>query len=157
MTTGEPSRAAVVSPALQPNSPPTKASLASWWERFKKRSGKDSGEKGRPLVPLPRISSFICPHCFFLATARLTACPTEPQDIFGVPLQKSINYANVAISLNDENGEPFVYGYIPIVVAKCGVFLKEKGEPALPAPLLPSLPMLMMRALQLPMLKVSFG
>lgn len=47
--------------------------------------------------------------------------------IFGVPLADSIRYANVAISLQNENGESFIYGYVPIVVAKCGVFLKEKG------------------------------
>jgi hypothetical protein len=32
--------------ALPPNSPPTKASLANWWERFKKKGGKDNAEKG---------------------------------------------------------------------------------------------------------------
>lgn len=48
--------------------------------------------------------------------------------IFGVPLATSIKYANVAISLLNEQGESFIYGYVPIVVAKCGVFLKEKGE-----------------------------
>jgi hypothetical protein len=47
--------------------------------------------------------------------------------IFGVPLADSIRYANVAISLQNETGESFIYGYVPIVVAKCGVFLKEKG------------------------------
>jgi len=45
-----------------------------------------------------------------------------------VPLAESIRYANVAISLTNEQGESFIYGYVPIVVAKCGVFLKEKGE-----------------------------
>ena len=44
-----------------------------------------------------------------------------------MPLQDSIKYANVAISLFDEEGNSYIYGYIPIVVAKCGVFLKEKG------------------------------
>lgn len=48
--------------------------------------------------------------------------------IFGVPLHVSIKYANVAISLMNEQGESFIYGYVPIVVAKCGVFLKEKGR-----------------------------
>ena len=48
--------------------------------------------------------------------------------IFGIPLATSIKYANVAISLTDENGQSFIYGYVPIVVAKCGVFLKEKGK-----------------------------
>jgi hypothetical protein len=47
--------------------------------------------------------------------------------IFGVPLTTSVRYANVAISLQDAEGKSYVYGYVPIVVAKCGVFLKEKG------------------------------
>lgn len=45
-----------------------------------------------------------------------------------MPLNVSIKYANVAISLSNERGESFIYGYVPIVVAKCGVFLKEKGS-----------------------------
>lgn len=28
----------------------------------------------------------------------------------------------------NEHGESYIYGYVPIVVAKCGVFLKEKGQ-----------------------------
>lgn len=44
-----------------------------------------------------------------------------------MPLNVSIKYANVAISLTNDHGESFIYGYVPIVVAKCGVFLKEKG------------------------------
>jgi hypothetical protein len=50
-----------------------------------------------------------------------------PAGIFGVPLRQSIAYANVAISLVDPEGKSYIYGYVPIVVAKCGVFLKEKG------------------------------
>jgi hypothetical protein len=52
----------------------------------------------------------------------------NPSGIFGVPLQVSIKYANVAISLTDNEGKSFIYGYVPIVVAKCGVFLKEQGR-----------------------------
>ncbi|KAK0100687.1 hypothetical protein ONS95_007139 [Cadophora gregata] len=37
-------------------------------------------------------------------------------------------YANVAISLFDAEGRNYIYGYVPIVVAKCGVFLKERGR-----------------------------
>lgn len=70
---------------------------------------------------------------FFNATidylkAKQFSPDTRPQGIFGVPLRQSITYANVAISLIDENGKSYIYGYVPIVVAKCGVFLKEKGE-----------------------------
>lgn len=57
----------------------------------------------------------------------LTLAEPKPQGIFGVPLRQSITYANVAISLIDEDGKSYIYGYVPIVVAKCGVFLKEKG------------------------------
>lgn len=53
--------------------------------------------------------------------------PQTPSGIFGIPLNVSIKYANVAISLTGDDGKSFIYGYVPIVVAKCGVFLKEKG------------------------------
>jgi len=65
---------------------------------------------------------------------RLIVAESRPQGIFGVPLRQSITYANVAISLIDENGKSYIYGYVPIVVAKCGVFLKEKGGLSISAP-----------------------
>jgi hypothetical protein len=51
-----------------------------------------------------------------------------PQRIFGIELTESIQYANVAISLTNSDGKLYIYGYVPIVVAKIGVFLKEKGK-----------------------------
>ncbi|KZL77179.1 RhoGAP domain-containing protein [Colletotrichum tofieldiae] len=59
--------------------------------------------------------------------AKHSIADNRPHGIFGVPLRQSITYANVAISLVDENGKSYIYGYVPIVVAKCGVFLKEKA------------------------------
>lgn len=76
---------------------------------------------------LPKITSF---PLFFLVYCRgliYYASETKAPGIFGIPLRQSITYANVAISLIDENGKSYIYGYVPIVVAKCGVFLKEKG------------------------------
>ncbi|KAG5794118.1 hypothetical protein H9Q69_006817 [Fusarium xylarioides] len=87
-------------PALQINnaaSPPSKRDLKSWWKGFKLPSKHQEPQE------------------------------TRPQGIFGAPLRQSITYANVAISLIDENGQSYIYGYVPIVVAKCGVFLKEKA------------------------------
>jgi GTPase-activating protein SAC7 len=50
--------------------------------------------------------------------------------IFGVSLESSIEYAYVNISItNPQNGNQEVYGKIPIIVAKCGVYLKDKGMP----------------------------
>ncbi|KAL2170191.1 hypothetical protein VTG60DRAFT_5143 [Thermothelomyces hinnuleus] len=78
-------------------SPPSKRDLKSWWKGFKLPSKHQESQESRP------------------------------QGIFGVPLRQSITYANVAISLVDEDGKSYIYGYVPIVVAKCGVFLKERA------------------------------
>jgi hypothetical protein len=51
--------------------------------------------------------------------------------VFGVPLQTSMLYANVALSLINDEGQSYIYGYIPIVVASTGAFLKKgKCEPS---------------------------
>lgn len=83
-----------------PASPPNKRDLKSWWKGFK----LPSKQHEQPPAETSRAPG-----------------------IFGVPLRQSITYANVAISLIDENGQSYIYGYVPIVVAKCGVFLKEKA------------------------------
>ncbi|KAI1213077.1 RhoGAP-domain-containing protein [Annulohypoxylon truncatum] len=80
-----------------PGSPPSKRDLKSWWKSFQTRAKHQETQD------------------------------TQPKGIFGVPLRQSITYANVAISLVDEKGKSYIYGYVPIVVAKCGVFLKEKA------------------------------
>ncbi|KAI0166084.1 RhoGAP-domain-containing protein [Xylariaceae sp. FL1272] len=83
---------------VTPASPPSRrADLKSWWKKFQVQGRHHD-------VP-----------------------ETRPQGIFGVPLRQSITYANVAISLVDEDGQSYIYGYVPIVVAKCGVYLKEKA------------------------------
>ena len=62
---------------------------------------------------------------------------TPPQDstgsvdnrpaIFGVSIRQGITYANVAISLVDTEGNSYIYGYVPVVVGKICVYLKDKG------------------------------
>lgn len=84
--------------ANQATSPPTKQNLKSWWATFRKERPKQESN----------VQQY-------------------PNGIFGVPLRQSITYANVAISLVDSNGKSYIYGYVPIVVAKCGVYLKEKA------------------------------
>ncbi|KIW14748.1 hypothetical protein PV08_07532 [Exophiala spinifera] len=90
-------RGAPVPSPIATASPPSRRELASWWKKFRKTTEK----------PDEKVEN--------------------GPGIFGVPLADSIRYANVAISLQNENGESFIYGYVPIVVAKCGVFLKEKA------------------------------
>ncbi|PFH58136.1 hypothetical protein XA68_14115 [Ophiocordyceps unilateralis] len=88
------------SSGANPASPPNRRDLKSWWKNFKLPS--------KHQEPSP-------------------ATTAKAPGIFGVPLRQSITYANVAISLIDERGQSYIYGYVPIVVAKCGVFLKEKA------------------------------
>ena len=111
---------------------PSKRDLASWWKTFKKTSSKKDEDKGLPPVP-DNKSKHLLHWILWIVRIRETnieppAPPPSPQGIFGVPLQTSVKYANVAISLYDADGNSFTYGYVPILVAKCGVFLKEKGE-----------------------------
>jgi len=109
-------------------SPPSKEQLRSWWKGFGKRRDK-SEEQGQFICHIPH------PRRVVNHTTDMGTAPAG-QGIFGVPLSQSILYANVAISLTNDQGESFIYGYVPIVVAKCGVFLKEKGT-LLPSPILP--------------------
>ena len=123
MTATDPS-GGVVGGAPVSESPPSKQNLISWWKHFSKRAVKANDKevpaKGSARAPISLLS---------VKAESLTFRPhsTAKPGIFGVPLGKSIEYANVAISLTDPNGNSFIYGYVPIVVAKCGVFLKEKG------------------------------
>ncbi|RDB26167.1 Rho-GTPase-activating protein 5 [Hypsizygus marmoreus] len=82
------------------NTPPTKASLKAWWSHFTfvQKAKKESD-------------------------ARKTAEVQHP--VFGKPLSESLRYASVQISTAGANGELYVWGYIPVVVAKCGMYLKE--------------------------------
>lgn len=49
-------------------------------------------------------------------------------EVFGVPLEKSIDVAESLISVPSEDPGDFIrYGRIPLLVGKCGSFLKEKG------------------------------
>ncbi|KAL4920677.1 hypothetical protein BDW62DRAFT_176036 [Aspergillus aurantiobrunneus] len=82
---------------ISPASPPSRRDLTTWWRQFKRNTRKEEPKE------------------------------QTQQGIFGIPLKVSIKYANVAISLTNDNGDSFIYGYVPIVVAKCGVFLKEKA------------------------------
>lgn len=107
---------------LSNGTPTTKRDLASWWKNFKRNTRKEE-EKCEYCIQGAR--RWVCERSWTDQTQ--IASPVTSQGIFGVPLQTSIRYANVAISLYDQEGRTFIYGYVPIVVAKCGVFLKEKG------------------------------
>ncbi|KAF8525950.1 Rho GTPase activation protein [Hysterangium stoloniferum] len=78
--------------------PPSKASLKAWWRHF--------------------------------TTAQRMKKPSPERGgskVFGVPLRDSLQYASVQISTASVNGDLYVWGYIPVTVAKCGLHLKENA------------------------------
>jgi hypothetical protein len=86
---------------------PSKANLKAWWERFRK---KDE-EKSAGALPYTSPLSVLC------STAVTLAVPEE-HPVFGKPLKESLKHASVQISTANANGELYVWGYIPVVVAK---------------------------------------
>ncbi|KAJ2968677.1 hypothetical protein NQ176_g9063 [Zarea fungicola] len=144
------------SAAFQPSSPPNKRDLKSWWKGFILPS-KTQEQHGEPVSvspgsltePTPQsnhkhskllvvvvvivVAHLASPTIYSCNTAaNLVAEPPQHPGIFGVPLRQSITYANVAISLIDENGQSYIYGYVPIVVAKStgveGIFRLSGSE-----------------------------
>ena len=119
-----------------PTPPPKTRSSRS--QTFAADNSSERSLLGAGILPYPSRRSFA--HFFgALKFSRASSPPPrqeakqvikaveQPTGIFGVPLRQSISYANVAISLVDSEGKSYIYGYVPIVVAKCGVYLKEKG------------------------------
>ncbi|KAF8638282.1 hypothetical protein AX17_002302 [Amanita inopinata Kibby_2008] len=88
-----------LSPSPQPQ-PPTRASLKAWWHQFTNSQKPKKGIHTRHK---------------------------EDHPVFGKPLQESLRYASVQISTADTHGRLYVWGYIPVVVAKCGLYLKENA------------------------------
>ncbi|KAF9260089.1 Rho GTPase activation protein [Marasmius fiardii PR-910] len=81
-------------------SPPTKASLKAWWNHFTFAQRVKKEAEGKDQLA---------------------------HTVFGKPLKESLHYASVQISTANANGELYVWGYIPVVVAKCGLYLKENA------------------------------
>ncbi|KAG8905295.1 hypothetical protein FRB99_000268 [Tulasnella sp. 403] len=93
---------------IAPSAPPVTRGLRSWWKRF--RTGL-SARVSRPFIPL-------------------FTRPADPDrsasgDVFGTRLHDSLRVASVQIATANQEGELFVWGYVPVVVAKCGLYLKE--------------------------------
>ncbi|GAA5896107.1 uncharacterized protein JCM6883_001714 [Sporobolomyces salmoneus] len=112
--------------------PPSKASLLKWWKLFtskdkSKQSSSSSQQQlshsapsdGRRVFPPPGSPSYIPPG------RGLERGKDGNGRVFGVSLEQSLQYASVAISMVGQDGKQYVYGYVPIVVAKCGMMLKE--------------------------------
>ncbi|KAF5359605.1 hypothetical protein D9756_003102 [Leucocoprinus leucothites] len=95
------------SPHLHPPPPqPTKASLKAWWNHFTfvQRAKKEPS---------------------YVREYEKGSAADHP--VFGKPLVESLKYASVPISTANQTGDLYVWGYVPVVVAKCGLYLKENA------------------------------
>jgi len=59
-----------------------------------------------------------------LETAPTTSHSTAR--IFGVPLEQSLRHAKAMVPLN-AHGDACTWGYVPVIVAKCGLYLRENA------------------------------
>ncbi|KAK4050619.1 GTPase activating protein (GAP) for Rho1p [Microbotryomycetes sp. JL201] len=121
----------------------TKRSLVRWWRAFTRKHGWSrhsasslpslpatkpavSHAAGHASTSAPPASSSPSPD-FRVAGRGLQRGQSGKDKVFGVSPQQSLKYASVAIRLVASDGKPYVYGYVPIVVAKCGMWLKENA------------------------------
>ncbi|KAH9945048.1 Rho GTPase activation protein [Epithele typhae] len=79
----------------------TKAGLKAWWNHFTfvQRAKKEADEK-------------------YKGHATDSGSAGREHTVFGKPLKESLKAASVQISTANSNGELYVWGYIPVVVAK---------------------------------------
>lgn len=106
---------------MVPDNAPSKASLLKWWSQF------THAQKHRKHDSQPPFSA---------------SPPTSSAAVFANPLKDSLRRASVQISTANANGDLYVWGYIPVVVAKwsvsrpprtalltppSGLYLKENG------------------------------
>jgi len=87
------------SSSQSPGSTRSKRSVKDWWKQIHKTPGTG---------------------------LQLDSASTDR--IFAVALRESIIHANVTILLRNDDEESSIFGYIPVIVAKCCIFLKEKGK-----------------------------
>lgn len=95
------------------------ASLKAWWKGFAKAPAPNHGQStgaGSSTSPTNTSSS---------GGGGGLAAGSAAGLIFGVPLVTSLKNASVQISTAGPDGALYVWGYIPVVVAKCGLYLKE--------------------------------
>ncbi|CAD6978547.1 unnamed protein product [Tilletia controversa] len=116
----------------------TKQSLKAWWSAFTSSKNKQQPSGISSSSPTAAAAAALATTTINPAAAAAAAASAglpgpagsgmgKPGGVFGVPLRTSLKYASVAISMAAEDGQEYIWGYIPVVVAKVGLFLKENA------------------------------
>ncbi|KAG5339820.1 Rho-GTPase-activating protein 5 [Termitomyces sp. T112] len=85
-----------------------------------------------PSTPKPSLKAWLNNLSFAQRLKKETewrpddATPDGP--VFGVPLKESLKHASVPISTATTKGDLYLWGTVPVVVAKCGNYLKNNAE-----------------------------
>jgi len=110
---------------------------ANWWRSLKTNPGHEEPQLlfgKRPALGRSAVSSQAIPGVTGgVPGGRAVNADGIPlqyahSPIFGVPLDVSLPYAGVRISLVDREGDSFVYGVVPAIIAKCAVYLKQNAR-----------------------------
>lgn len=108
-------------PPLLELSPSQKSLVKAWWRRVNNNLSSEKANRHGKIVY--KQSIFAEKINFSLFTN------TEKQGVvFGTPLIDSLKYAHSRISYVDERTGNHCNAIIPTIIAKCGAFLKEKGN-----------------------------
>ena len=65
------------------------------------------------------------------AVSPLSHAHAGEHTVFGRPLKEALRYASVHISTANPSGQLYIWGYIPVVVAKWSVCFSASGMPSL--------------------------
>jgi hypothetical protein len=97
------------------------------WFRTKIRDdirspGTRLGENLHASISVVSLRVLVVPEIRVLVANVLLSEPP-----FGTPLQLNRGRFNATIYLSGHDGNPYVYGHIPIIIEECGNFLKGEG------------------------------
>lgn len=113
--------------------PPQPVPISTPYERNHSRPHAAQPSNAVPPTPAPPTSSGSDPGPSYVASPPLAIIPHPPKPVhipqpwmplhqprlvFGSPLRDSLKFANVQISTANANGMLYVWGYIPVVIAK---------------------------------------
>lgn len=108
-------------------------SLSGW---LKKIASSAPSPTSRRVAPIPKgyrnskgLFVLLCaPLRLYRSSCAKLMVYTKTKGVFGVPICESICYARATVGYVDESAiKHSRAGIIPLIIAKCGAFLKEHG------------------------------
>jgi hypothetical protein len=94
-----------------------KAGLRTWWQQITTTTQRPRTSAGSPTAAAAaHLNAHSNPQQYHRQGPEYV--PAPPGVVFGRPLKDSLKHASVQVSTADASGKLYVWGYIPVVVAK---------------------------------------